>query len=116
MAAEERPSFAGRALIALIGAGVGCALLYFGGWGVIWGETSWNVSAIKRAADGGFAYWSRGFAVQFNSLWYGLQNTARFFDSQVIQWIMGVLGLTAFWQAFMFLFGDDEAEKPAQDE
>jgi hypothetical protein len=66
---------------------VGMALLYVGGWSLVWGE-------YLRGED--LVIESRGLAVRFNGLFYGARITSRFFDSPVVSWLLLIGAFSVF--------------------
>lgn len=54
------------------------AILYVGGWSIVWQQHLFTAKA--------FILHEHGFAVRFNELYYGAKFTNRFFNSPVISW------------------------------
>lgn len=73
------------------------ALLYIGGWTVMW-ETPLN-------SNKAFLIEKQGFAVRFNDYYYGASIVKRFFDSPALSWILLLISITITTGAkFMLLF------------
>jgi len=66
-------------------------ILYFGGWGLIWGEPGTSILEANRAAIG----------VSGNM--YGVAYVHRFFNSLIIAWILFAFALFFVVRAFITL-------------
>jgi hypothetical protein len=105
-----KTKFGKRVLLFLIFSGIGRALFHFGSWHLVLGE---KVNAFLQFLIYGnhqkdFILESEGIVFRINEGYWGFARDGRFFDSPVIQWIMLILSLSAFFYALQWLiFGLD---------
>lgn len=106
---EEVLGFGGRIRDFLIFAGIGWVLFHFGSWHLVLGTKISIWSKIWQFLDNqsfdnpSFILDANNFLFRINSKYYGLGNDGRFFDSPVLQWIMLLFALSAFFCAIKTL-------------
>ena len=76
---KEEKSQPNELVTFIVGLGLALALLYVGGWSTVWGKVMLSTKS--------FILNDHGFAIRFNSLYYGASFSSRFFDSPAISWI-----------------------------
>lgn len=70
--------------IAATGVLLGAFLLWLGGWSIAWKEHLYTTEPL---------YLKDGIALKFNHYFYGIRFSPRLFDSPVISWFLGTLGV-----------------------
>lgn len=80
---------------------IGVAILYFGGWRVVWGLQRWDASPHAQWADGErrelmlekdcIAF---KLGTRLDAVYYGIGWRSRFFDSAFLAWVAGSVGGT----------------------
>jgi hypothetical protein len=72
----------------LVWSGIGAAIFfYFGGWEILWNGKPFSVLDWSRWGESSY-YGNRGWLFKFNSGWYGVYRTERFFDGPFVQWMI----------------------------
>ncbi|MDN7125656.1 hypothetical protein J6I90_12260 [Pseudidiomarina sp. 1APP75-32.1] len=87
---------------------------YFGGWSIIWGVSLNRFNLLfsgELALGQDFLFGGRYIAILFNSDYYGVVLTARFFDSPMLSYIAFGIGCGAFYHALKYFFIAQEEEE-----
>jgi len=107
---KESIGFGGRIIGALILAGIGWALFYFGSWHLILGmkiDLFLQYLSTGQLKQQSVILEGDGFLFRINEKYFGFVRDGHFFDSPVIQWIMLILTIVVFfWAIQMLLTGD----------
>lgn len=97
----------------IFGVAAAVAILYGTGWVVLWGE---SISTMEVMFDGlplgqDLLFGGRYIAIFFNSEYYGLALTDRFFDSPLISYFGFGLSASLFYQALSMSEKEDSTAK-----